>query len=149
MVFSPVGWFSWFGVTLCRTRGKAMATFSDETLVAFVDGELDPAQAVQVQLALIADEMLAKRVERFRYVRRALRSTYDAVVKEPVPDYLLSILNELDAVAPDNLEPGSDEPAPKPSHPRKWGAPGWAALAATLALGVLLGRGFKRRVEGD
>ena len=126
-----------------------MATFTDEILMAFVDGELDPAQAVEVQLALIADETLAKRIDRFRYVRRALRSTYDAIVKEPVPDHLLDLLNNIgqQAGSHDQVEedPSEGEPAaeaPKPE--RRSRSSVWFPVATSVLIGVLIGRSLKR-----
>lgn len=139
-----------------------MATFTDEILMAFVDGELDPAQAVEVQLALIADETLAKRIERFRYVRRALRSTYDAVVKEPVPDHLLSLLNnigqstsadeDVDADDPDDdaddIAAAADEIC-APKRTKREQPPVWAAVAASVLIGMLVVRLFSRRDRAE
>lgn len=129
-----------------------MATFSDETLTAFVDGELDPAQAVEVQLALIADEALARRIERFRYVRRALRSTYDAVVKEPVPDHLLALLNDIGQATPAPSEdetPLADKPIERVSQRghERLGLGTWVALGASVLLGALVIRALQRRDE--
>ena len=104
-----------------------------------------PAQAVQVQLALIADPLLARRIERFRNVRKALRSTYDAVVKEPVPEHLLALLNQVDQAAERETPPAPEAPPIK----KRAGAPVWAALAASILAGLMIGRAIVRRRDSS
>ena len=61
---------------------------SDETLVAFADGELDAASASAVKAAAASDPALAKRLEIFVVTRGKLRDSLGPVAKEPVPDRL-------------------------------------------------------------
>jgi surface antigen len=62
--------------------------FSDETLVAFADGELDVATADVVKAAVDRDPALAKRLAAFRASREVLKSTLGPIEREPVPDHL-------------------------------------------------------------
>ena len=66
-----------------------MRRFDDETLVAFVDGELDDAMADEVARAVESDAELAVRVRMFSDSALVVRAAFDDVIKEPVPDQLL------------------------------------------------------------
>lgn len=96
-------------------------TPSDETLMAYVDGELDAAARAAVDAAIARDPGLAERVEAARRLRAALSRSFDPVLAEPVPDRLLR--------------------ATRRSAPRAgaWSWPQWGAIAASLALGIVLG----------
>ncbi|MFN3843995.1 MAG: zf-HC2 domain-containing protein, partial [Rehaibacterium terrae] len=59
---------------------------SDERLMAYVDGELDAAQAAQVEAAIAADPALAAAVARQRRLRERLRAAFDPVLDQPVPE---------------------------------------------------------------
>lgn len=71
-------------------------SFDAESLMAYVAGELSAADAKRVEKAMADDPDLAARVARFRNVRRALRLVYDSVTREPIPDHLMSLLNDVD-----------------------------------------------------
>lgn len=103
---------------------------NDDILMAYADGELPAGEAVRVAAAIAGDPALAARVERFRMVRRALKSAYDSVLEEPVPDRLRALLHDVDIAA-----------APKRPLWRRIGVGLTAALlAACLAGAVLVGR---------
>lgn len=70
--------------------------FDAETLMSYVAGELPAMDTKRVEAAMAEDPELAARVARFRNVRRALRLVYDSVVREPIPDHLMSLLNDVD-----------------------------------------------------
>jgi anti-sigma factor RsiW len=104
-----------------------------ELLMAYVDGELSPAQAAQVEAAMAADPAVADAVARQFALRRSLGEAYAPVLDEPMPEALTRMLR------PSNAEPGNvvtlpprAAPAPRP----RWGVPQWAAMAASLLLGV-------------
>jgi hypothetical protein len=65
-------------------------TISDETLMAFADGELDGPARAAVELALRADPQLEKRVAEHRALRQRIETAYSAELSEPVPERLLS-----------------------------------------------------------
>jgi len=116
----------------------------DEILMAYADGELTPLEAKRIEAAMAEDSTLAARVARFRSVRRALRSAYDSVAAEPIPDHLRALLGEVALNEP--IEPGPSSTVgdlaaarAQRSAPR-FGPPAWAAMAASLAIGLLAGR---------
>lgn len=131
--------------------------FSDETLMAYADGELGEAETARVKAALMDDKRLADRVERFRNVRRALQATYNSVAEEPIPERFRALLGDLATVEPET--PKSDvkpaaPPAPQQTAPQqsaqvidfakardRFLSPQvLGALAATLIVGVFAGR---------
>ncbi len=61
----------------------------DETLLAFLDGELDPVRAAQVESAVAKDPPLARRLERHLALGARLRAAFDPVLDEPIPEALL------------------------------------------------------------
>jgi len=75
-------------------------SFSDETLAAYVDGELDPAACAEIEEAVRRDPSIAQRIARHRSLRNQLQAAYADELNEPVPDRLLAALRT---------------PAPRPS----------------------------------
>jgi anti-sigma factor RsiW len=65
---------------------------ADETLMAYADGELEPASRLEVEAAMAADPDVARRVEQHRAFRKKLRATFDPVLLETVPDSLVSAI---------------------------------------------------------
>jgi anti-sigma factor RsiW len=65
-------------------------TIPDETLMAYADGELEPAQRAEVAAALAADPQLARRVEQHQGLRKKLSAAFDPVLLETVPDSLIA-----------------------------------------------------------
>ena len=63
-------------------------TISDDTLMAYADGELDAAAAAEVEQALRQDPALAERVRAQRALRARLQATFGAELAEPVPERL-------------------------------------------------------------
>ena len=62
--------------------------FSDETLMAYADGELDPAQRHSIEKAMRDDPRVAAAVERHRALRARVAGAYACVLDEPVPQRL-------------------------------------------------------------
>lgn len=122
--------------------------FDDETLMAYVDGELSPSEAKRVEQAMADDPALAARVARFRNVRRALRLAYDSVTREPIPERLRALLGDVASSEPApppraavvDLAQARAQAPPAPQAAQRAGPPTWAAIAATLIIGVLAGR---------
>ena len=75
-------------------------TIPDETLMAYADGELEPAQRAEVEAALAADPKLAARVEAHRALRRKLNTTFDPILMETVPDALVASARSSPATRP-------------------------------------------------
>ena len=62
---------------------------SDETLIAYLDGELAGAERLAVAQALAEDDALRARAQRLNDSTRLIRAAYDAVLREPVPERLI------------------------------------------------------------
>lgn len=109
-------------------------TFSDETVMAYADGELDASMSAALEVAMASDPLLAQRVARQLALRARLRAAFDPVLDEPLPPRLLENLRE---VAP---QPRSATVVPLTRRvARHWSWPQWAAIAASLVGGALLG----------
>ncbi len=110
--------------------------YSDEILMAYADGELGEPQRSEVEAAVRTDPALASIVEGHRALRRDVSAAFAGVLDEPVPARLQA--------APARARCSRSRPratpgrAPRPRRSkRSW--PTWAALAATLVVGVLAG----------
>jgi anti-sigma-K factor RskA len=108
-------------------------TFSDEVLMAYADGELDIETREQVEDAITKDPEIARRVASHKALRDTLRSNFDPVLDEPVPDRLITAARtssrgtSYPRVVPLRRNSG-------PAH--SW--PKWAAIAASFVLGALV-----------
>lgn len=90
----------------------------DDALHAWVDGQLPDARRAQVDEAIARDPELAARVAHWRAQNALLREGMDAWLDEPIPARLI------DAAA---------------GRPRVQAWRSWAAVAATLVIGIALG----------
>src|SRR5215472_18904714 len=100
-------------------------TFSDETLNAYVDGELDAATRAALETAMTGDPELAQRVARQRALRARVREAFAPVLTEPVPERLLASVRGAPAA-----ERAANVIAFQ-ARPR-WSWPQWGAMAASL-----------------
>jgi len=107
-------------------------TIDDETFFAWLDGELDGEQADEVAAAVAGDPRLTALAEQHRAFGSRLRDAFDPVAAAPLPERLTQAAKAPGAdVIPFAARPGRSTP---------WaGVPQWAAMAATLALGIGLG----------
>ena len=105
-------------------------TYPDETLMAYVDRELDAAATAVLDAAIAQDPELAARVERQRKLRAAVHAAFEPVLQEPMPQRLL------DAAS------GAAPVATASRTPRRWAWFEWSAMAASVVLGVLIGSAF-------
>lgn len=109
-------------------------TFSDQTLSAYVDGELDAATRVVLEAAMATDPQLAGRVARQRALRERVRDAFAPVLTEPLPERLLASVRGTPAgTRAGNVVALAARPRPR------WSWPQWGAMAASLIVGVLLG----------
>jgi hypothetical protein len=107
-------------------------TFSDETVMAYADGELDDATRTALEFAMATDPNLAERVSRERKLRTRLHNEFDPVLSESIPEQLL------DAAYGTPAKAGSSIVSLKRSPTQRWSWPQWGAIAASLILGLLL-----------
>jgi hypothetical protein len=113
-------------------------TIDDETLLAYADGELEPARAEAVERMLASDPELAARLEQHRTLAARLRAAYDPVLDAPIPDRLTRTLTGGGGKVISFAE-ASAARAARTAPPRPWRAGLIAAgLAAALVAGMLL-----------
>ena len=67
--------------------------YSEETLMAYADGELDPVERAEIEAAMKRDPAVAAAVERHCSVAARIRSAYDGVLQEPVPGRLSALVD--------------------------------------------------------
>lgn len=65
---------------------------SDELLMAYVDGELEPAEAVRVEQALSADPDLRARLQPFVVTRQELARLFNEPMNAPIPAHLIKAI---------------------------------------------------------
>jgi anti-sigma-K factor RskA len=123
----------------------------DETLMAFVDGELDAAARAAVESALKEDPELAKRVARHVALRQRLRVAYSSELTEPVPQRLLEAAKRVPPQA-NNIVSLKDargaklrEAADSSPSAVRWRPA--AAIAASVIIGF--GLGYANRNQGS
>jgi anti-sigma factor RsiW len=100
-----------------------MTTAQDESKLlvhAYLDGELDPVHAIEMERRLAADPALAAERDRIAALRSAIR---DQVPPEPAPEDLVSIVEYIGGIR--------REPA----------RPTWRALAAAVVLAAVMTSG--------
>ena len=106
---------------------------SNEDLMAFVDGQLDPERAAEIASAVAADPSLEHRMAAYLESRAALSSAFDEVLSEPVPDHLRTLV----------LGDAATSRVVRMDRSRRYSALyGWPqAIAASiiLAVGVVIG----------
>jgi hypothetical protein len=107
-------------------------TLSDETLMAYVDGELDERARVEVEAAMLANPDIAARVARHQALRKRVHLAFARVVDEPVPHRLVAAARTAVPKRDSNVIPL------RRGHSRKWSWPEWASIAASLGAGVAL-----------
>jgi anti-sigma factor RsiW len=101
---------------------------SDETLIAYLDGELDGGAAASVARALEDDPRLRERAARLAESAALLRAAFDDVLHEPLPERLVAAARG--AVARPRLA--------RIANDNRWRA-GVAAALVALVVGVSVG----------
>jgi len=114
----------------------------DEKFFAWLDGELEDADAREMEAIVAADTRLARLAEQHRAMQSRLRHAFDPVIESEVPERLHSALF-------DDSPPGIDAAAGAVRRTLTWTAlPQWAAMAATLVIGLLIGLMVPQRSTG-
>jgi len=115
---------------------------SDETLIAYLDGELDSDARSEVESWLEADAELRDRVAALAASAETLRAAFEPVLHEPVPEYLLAAARGVPA-APStaagaeivNFAGAQKARPPRPLMQRPWVRFAMAAGVAGLMIG--------------
>lgn len=113
-------------------------SFSEQTLIAFVDGELDETTRRAVEDALRADDALAARVARLRMQRgeRSERNGQFGAQPTQRRRHAATVV-QLAAVRASRVASAA---AAKKARQHSWGWQEWGALTLALALGVAAGK---------
>lgn len=105
---------------------------ADEKFFAWLDGELEPAEAAEMEARVAADKELKELADQHRALKSTLRGAFDPIANSPVPEHLVAALHPPADV--------SDIGVARQRRARRVPSiPQWTALAATLAIGVVAG----------
>ena len=110
-------------------------TFSEETLMAYADNELDAQTRTAVEAAMAADPEIARRVAKHKALRGKLRLAFDNVIEEPTPQRLVNAARGVPSVRRE----GNVVPLRRKA-PQRRGVPLWASIAASLVIGIIIGQ---------
>lgn len=102
----------------------------EEKFFAWLDGELEPSAAAEMEAKVASDPELSRMAEEHRLFGQQLRGAFEPIATAPVPERLSAALRPSAEVV--------DFAAVK--RKRTLGSlPQWAAMAATLAVGIVVG----------
>lgn len=104
--------------------------FDPETLVAYVDGELDAARVQEIEAALRDDHALQDTVRRLREGAALMRGSFGDVMNEPLPGRVHAAISEA-------FSREARDSASKAS--RRRGGAWWPSLAAASLAALVVG----------
>jgi anti-sigma factor RsiW len=104
---------------------------SDETLIAYLDGELDNESRLEIEAAIDADAATRERANELARSAERLRAAFDPVLHEAVPERLVAAARGADANPPADLAA---------ARRRRFGARRWFEWAAAAGVaGLVIG----------
>ena len=112
----------------------------EENFYAWLDGELGGAEADKVTARVAADPILAVEAERQRRLIGDLRAAYAPVIESNLAAPRFGGVDVVD------LQARHDR---RKIRPPSFGLPQWAAMAATLALGLVVGQTLDQAGSGS
>ena len=101
----------------------------DEKFFAWLDGELEPAEAAEMDAKVAASPELTRLAEQHRAMNEELRSAFDPVAAAPIPERLQAAIRPTAQIIDFTAARRSFVPSVRE----------WTTLAATLAIGVFAG----------
>lgn len=120
--------------------------FSNETLMAYADGELDAETRAQVEAAMTADPDTALRVTHHLALAHKVQAAFNPVLREAVPQRLkdasaarANVAEPAEGATADVVDIARARMAKPAQSTRRWSWPQWFAIAASLVIGVLAG----------
>ncbi|AZO68144.1 MAG: anti-sigma factor [Mesorhizobium sp.] len=129
-------------------------TFSDEILMRFADGELDPETVARIEQAMEIDDRLVTRIAMFIETRAQAQAALKPLLDEPVPEKLVAAVEQMveakraSEKAASVLPFGGGRMAGPPSR-SQWLLPIAASLAAVVgALAGYWAAGTNERAQG-
>lgn len=118
---------------------------SDDTLVAYLDGELDESARTEVEAWLDSDTVIRDRLAALTESASLLRAAFDPVLHEPVPEQLLAAARGETLGGADVNKVARLDAA----RQKRWTAPRWLHWAAAAGLGgLVIGGGLGYFVAG-
>ena len=120
--------------------------WSDETLMAYADGELADPPRADIERALGADAALRERVAAMRRQRARVAAAFSPALDEPMPQRLLDLLQGAEAPKVARLDARRAARERPRAQPVSWAR--WGGMAAALLLGVLLGTQLDHHAAG-
>lgn len=112
---------------------------SDKSFFAWLDGELDGEEAARVAAEVAADAQLSELAERHRAMQARMKGAFEGLLTAPIPRSLDDAAHGKSNVV--DLAEAKRSDAPRPRLPR------WAAIAATLAVGIFAGMMVPRQAD--
>ena len=111
----------------------------EEKFFAWLDGELEPAAAAEMEAKVANDPELSRMTDEHRALGKQLRSVFDPIAAAPVPDRFQFGLRPSAQVV--DFAAAKQRRAMPP-------LPQWAAMAATLAVGIVVGTMIPQQDSG-
>jgi hypothetical protein len=106
----------------------------EEEFFAWLDGELSGAEAAEMEARVAADPKLSELAAQHRAMQARLNRRFDSLLGAPVPEGLVAAARKPEAEIVDFWA------AKQARERRLWPSmPQWAAVAATLAIGIFVG----------
>ena len=139
-------------------------SISEETLMAYADGELDQTSCAAVEEAMRVDPIIASKVQQHRDLRTAVFGAFAPVLEQAIPARIQTAAQQFAAETNNEAKPiidlsaarlerelqrktagdqqaiiAANKAAKKAANSPRWSWPEWGALAATLIVGVMVG----------
>ena len=116
---------------------------ADEKFFAWLDGELNAEEAAEVERRVSASPELARLAAEHCAMQERLKRAFGTVADAPVPEQVRA------AVRPPSGQVINLDSVRSTRGRREWGSlPRWSAIAATLAVGILVGTLIPERASG-
>lgn len=110
--------------------------FSDETLMAYADGELDEQTRSAVERAIRSDPAIAAKVRRHVVMRSNVFAAFAPIADEPVPQRLSASAKPGKVI---HLNTARIARVEAVHEKRRWSWREWGGIAGALMVGVLVG----------
>jgi hypothetical protein len=120
-------------------------SFSEETLMAYADGELDEPTRSAVERAIRTDPSVAAKVRQHQALRSNVFAAFSPIMDEPIPSRLNAAAKPGKVIHLNTVRAARTEAVEK----RRWSWPEWGAIAATLVVGVLAGSLGLKGMQGE
>jgi hypothetical protein len=106
----------------------------DEKFFAWLDGELSGVEADELERQVAADPALQQRAAAHRALQARLSQAFGPIAEAPLPERMQELLRRPEGEIVDFSAVKQRRDAR-----RGWGPPQWAAIAATLVVGIVAG----------